>query len=309
MKLCGRLYEVKKFAPFVRSYLARASQPDPDSISPLGKAHIMLRRFDKAASYSRTLVESKTDEGGRFELNVPNLPDTSVFLFVSGQDDLTEGRVGHDQRSSCWYRSFPFVPEAIDELRRDIYVARLVLPSESGYSQAALAEALTETKKQNTDIEWIRGTITPNGIVLSCGGKGAKASGRLVLSPDLSGDPSQILRHSVEDFHLELPGPSWLVGLVVSRDAIEASIRAGLRDLASEISQQLHRNAIALFTGQVPSTDSEAANRLAGEIALSVNRLHYTTTSGGGSSKASCTITIEACVGFPKTIERGDSRM
>jgi|SRR5215469_4432867 len=308
MKLCGRLYEVTQFAPFVRSYLARAFQPDPDSIRPLGKAHIMLRRFDRAASYSRALVESKTDEGGRFELNVPNLQDTSVFLFVSGQDDLSE-RVGYDQQSSCRYRSFPFVPEAIDELRQDIYIARLVLPSESGYSQAALAEALTETKKQNTDIEWIRGTITPNGIVLSCGGKGAKASGRLVLKPDLSGDLSQILRHSVEDFHLELPGPTWLVGLVVSRDAIEASIRAGLRDLASEISQQLRLNAISLFTGLAPSTDSEAANRLAGEISISVNRLHYTTTSGGGSSKAPCTITIEACFGFPRTCERGDSRM
>ena len=308
MKLCGRLYEVTQFAPFVRSYLARAFQPDPDSIRPLGKAHIMLRRFDRAASYSRALVESKTDEGGRFELNVPNLQDTSVFLFVSGQDDLSD-RVGYDQQSSCQYRSSPFVPEAIDELRQDIYIAPLVLPSESGYSQAALAEALTETKKQNTDIEWIRGTITPNGIVLSCGGKGAKASGRLVLKPDLSGDLSQILRHSVEDFHLELPGPTWLVGLVVSRDAIEASIRAGLRDLASEISQQLRLNAISLFTGLAPSTDSEAANRLAGEISISVNRLHYTTTSGGGSSKAPCTITIEACFGFPRTSERGDSRM
>jgi len=308
MKLCGRLYEVTQFAPFVRSYLARAFQPDPDSIRPLGKAHIMLRRFDRAASYSRALVESKTDEGGRFELNVPNLQDTSVFLFVSGQDDLSD-RVGYDQQSSCQYRSSPFVPEAIDELRQDIYIAPLVLPSESGYSQAALAEALTETKKQNTDIEWIRGTITPNGIVLSCGGKGAKASGRLVLKPDLSGDLSQILRHSVEDFHLELPGPTWLVGLVVSRDAIEASIRAGLRDLASEISQQLRLNAISLFTDLAPSTDSEAANRLAGEISISVNRLHYTTTSGGGSSKAPCTITIEACFGFPRTCERGDSRM
>ena len=308
MKLCGCLYEVTQFAPFVRSYLAHAFQPDPHSIRPLGKAHIMLRRFDKAASYSRALVESKTDEGGRFELNVPNLQDTSLFLFVSGQDDLSERAVGYDQQSSYRYRSFPFVPEAIDELRQDIYIARLVLPSESGYSQAALAEALTETKNQNTDIEWIQGMITPNGIVLSCGGKGAKASGRLVLNPELSGDLSQILRHSVEDFHLELPGPSWLVGLVVSRDAIEASIRAGLRDLASEISQRLRLNAISLFTGLAPSTDSEAANRLAGEIALSVNRLHYPTASGGGSSKAPCTITIEACFGFPRTLERGDSR-
>jgi len=309
MKLWGHMYEVTQLASFVQHYSTNSSQPRSDSIRPVRGARIILYHWNQIGSRCRALVESKTDEGGRFELNVPNLSDASLFLLVSGHDDLTEHSIGHDQGSGCWYRSFPFVLESIDELPRDIYVARFVLPSESGYSQAALAEALTETKKQNTDIEWIRGTITPNGIVLSCGGKGAKASGRLVLNPDLSGDLSRILRHSIEDFQLELPGPSWLVGLVVSRDAIEASIRAGLRDLASEISQQLRLNAITLFTGQVASTDSEAANRLAGEVALSVNRLHYTTTSGSGSSKASCTITIEACFGFPRTLERGDSRM
>src|SRR5215831_18210377 len=307
MKLWGHLYEEIHLASFIQHYVTNRSQPSPDSIRPIRDAHVILYRWNPTGSRSRSLADSKTDEAGRFELNVPCLPDTSIFLLVSGEDDLTERTVNHQQRSSCWYRSLPFVPEALDELRRDIYVARLVLPSESGYSQAALAEALTETKKQNTDIEWIRGTITRNGIVLSCGGKGAKASGRLVLNPDLSGDLSQILRHSIEDFHLELPGPSWLVGLVVSRDAIEASIRAGLRDLASEISQRLRLSAIALFTGQVPSTDSEAATRLAGETALSVNRLHYTTADEGGSSKASCTITIEACFGFHRTLESGDS--
>jgi len=309
MKLWGHLYEVTQLTSFIRHYVVNGSQPRQDSIRPLRDAHVILYERNKRDSSSQALVESKTNETGRFELNVPNLSDTSVSLFVSGQDDLTERRVGHDQQSSCWYRSFPFVPEAIGELRRDIYVARLVLPSESGYSQAALSEALTETKKQNTDIEWIRGTITPNGIVLSCGGKGAKASGRFVLNPDLSDDLSRILDHSLEDFRLELPGPSWLVGLVVSRDAIEASIRAGLRDLAREISHQLRLNAIALLASQVPSTDSDAAKRLTGETTLSVNRLLYTNTSGRGTSKASCTITIEACFSFDRTLEKGRSRM
>ena len=309
MKLWGHFYEVTQLASFMQHYLANRSQPSPNTIRPIRDARVILYPWDQAGTRSRSLADSKTDEAGGFDMNVPNLPDTPVFLFVSGQDDLTERSVGHVQRSRCWYRSSPFVPGTIDERPRDIYVARLVLPSESGYSQAALGEALTETKKQNTNIEWIRGTITPNGIALSCGGKGAKASGRLVLTPDLSGDLSQILRHSVEEFHLQLPGPSWLVGLVISRDAIEASIRAGLRDLASEISKQVRLSAIALFKGQVPPSDGEAVSRLADETTLSLSRLHFATISGDGSSKASCTITNEACFGFPRTLGRDDSRL
>jgi len=309
MKLWGHLYEVTELTSFIRHYVVNRSQPSPDSIRPIRDAHVILCQLNKGASTSRVLVESKTDEGGRFELNVPNLSDTSVFLYVSGPDDVTGSNVGNEHRSNYRYRSFPFDPDAIGELRRDMYVARLALPNESGYSQASLADALTETKKQSTDIDWIRGTITSNGIVLSCGGKGARASGRLVLKPNLSGDLTRILDHSVEDFHLELPGPSWLVGFVVSRDAIAASIRAGLADLANEISERLRLNTIALFTGQVPPADPEAAKRLVGETTLSVNRLLYTTTPGSESSMASSTITIEACVGFDRTLKKGTSRV
>jgi hypothetical protein len=309
MKLWGHLYEVTKFAPFVHSYLTGASRPDPDSIRPIGKARITLYRFDKVDSHSQALVGSITDETGRYELDVSVLSDTSVFLVVSDHDDATQRSVGHKQRTGCWYRSSPFVPRAIDECPREIYVARLAIPSESGFSQAGLAAVLSETKEQVADLDWITGTITPSGIALSCGGKGSRAAGRLVLDPNLSGDLSKILRHSIEDFQLELPGPSWLVGLVVSRDAIEASIRAGLHDLANEISKRLRLSAIALFAHQVPPTDSTASNRLVDETTLSLGRLHYTTTSGDGSSKASYIITSEACLGFPRTLVKNDSRM
>jgi hypothetical protein len=203
----------------------------------------------------------------------------------------------------------PFVPGAIDELHRDLYVARLVLPSESGFSQAELAAVLSETRQQVADLEWIKGTITPDGIDLSCGGKGARASGRLVLNPDLSGDLSRIVRHSIEDFQLELPGPSWLVGLILSRDAVETDIRAGLQDLASEINNRLRCSAFALLTSQIPSTDSDAAKRLASDTTLSVSRLLYTNTSGSGSFKVSYTLTGEVCLGFPRTLVKKDSRL
>lgn len=308
MKFSGHLYEVTQFAPFVRSYLIGASQPDANSIRPRGNAHIMLCRYDKAGSHSRTLVESKTDETGRFELHVSTRPDTSLFLFASGPDDATERSIGHTQRSGCCYRSSPFVPGAIDGHPRNIYVARLAIPSESGFSQAELAAVLSETRQQVADLEWITGTISPDGIALSCGGKGARASGRLVLNPDLSGDLSKILCHSIEDFQLELPGPSWLVGLVVSRDTIEADIRAGLHDLASEINKRLGLRAMALFTHQTPPTDSAPANRLADETTLSLGRLRYTQMSRDGASAIHCTITGEAWLGFPRTFESGDAR-
>jgi len=309
MKICGQLYEVTQFTPFVQHYLTNSSRPDQDCVRPARDARVMLYGWDHIGSRSRSLAESHTDETGRYEIDVSVLPATSVFLVASGRNVAAEGIAGHEQKSGCWYRSSPFVPGAIDERPRDIYVARLAIPNESGFSQAELAAVLAATKKQVADLEQISGTITAGGIALTCVGRGAKASGKLVLNPDQSGDMTKILRHSIEDFRLELPGPSWLVGLVVSRDAIETSIRAGLQNLAIEINQRLHRRAITLFTDQVRTTDSTLAAWLADETTLSLGRLHSAPASGAGPSQSSRTITGEACLGFPRTLERRDSQL
>ena len=304
MKLCGQLFEVTRFTQFVQQYLANSSRPDQDCIRPVRDGRVLLYRWNHVGPRSQSLAESNTDETGRYEIDVSVLPATSVFLAASGRNDAAQGITGHEQKSGCWYRSSPCTSAAIDERPRDIYVARLAIPGESGFSQAELAAVLAATKKQVADLEQITGTITAGGIVLNCVGKGARASGKLVLNPDQSGDLNKILRHSIDDFHLELPGPSWLVGLVVSRDAIEASIRTGLQDLAVEINQRLRRRAIALFADQLRTTDPTLAERLADETEASLGRLHSAPTSGAGPSQASRTITGEACLGFPKTLER-----
>ena len=294
MKLRGQLYEVTRFVPFIRQYLTNSSRPDQDSVRPVQDALVRLYRCDLIGS--RPLVESHTDEAGRYEIDLSVLPATSVFLVASSG-------------SGCWYRSSHSVAGAIDERPLDIYVARHAIPHQSGFSQAELAAVLSETKKQVADLEQITGTITGNGITLTCVGKGARASGRLVLHPNDSSDLNRILRHSIEDFHLELPGPSWLVGLIVSRDAIEASIRAGLQNLAVEIDSRLHLRATALFTDQVRNIDPVLADRLAGETTLTVSRLHDAPTSSSAPSQASRTITAEACLGFPRTLESRDSQL
>ena len=294
MKLHGQLFEVTRFGPFVRQYLAHNSRPGQDSIRPVRDACVGLYRCDLIGS--RPLVESHSDEAGRYEIDLSVLPATSVFLVASGG-------------SECWYRSSHSVAGTIGEGPLDIYVARQAIPHESGFSQAELAAVLSKTKERVVDLEQIAGTITGNGIALTCTGKGARASGRLVLRPNDSSNLNRILRHSIEDFHLELPGPSWLVGLMVSRDAIEASIRAGLQDLAVEIDSRLHLRAAALFTEQVRNMDPVLADRLAGETTLTLSRLHDAPASGSASSQASRTIIGEVCLGFPRTLESRDSRL
>jgi hypothetical protein len=223
-----------------------------------------------------------------------------VFVVATGSEDW---------RENYWYRSECVRPATLDQYAREIYVARAPIPDESGFSQADLAAVLSETKQQVADLEWITGTITPGGIALNCGGKGARASGRLALNPDLSGDLSKILRHSIEDFQLELPGPGWLVGLVVSRDAIEASIRAGLHDLASEISKRLRLSAIEAFTNQVADADRSLAARLAGTATLTLERLRYPVVAHhGGASGDHRTIVGDLCLGFSQTLRREEPR-
>lgn len=302
MKLHGHLYDVTQFIPFVRQYLTSSSRPDQDSVRPVRDARVVLYRYDRLGSWP--LVESHTDGTGRYELDLSVLPASSVFLVASDRHDAAKGIAGGEKKSGCWYRSSPCIPGAITERPWDIYVARLAIPDESGFSQIELAALLEQTKKQVADLERISGTITPDGIALTCIGKGGKASGRLVLNPDQSGDLKAMLHHSVEDFHLELPGPSWLVGLLVSRDAIETSIRNGLRNLAREINERLRLRAIALFTEQVQTTDLDLGARLADTATLTMERLRYPVVARQtGATGVARAIGGDVCLGFPQSFQ------
>ena len=300
MKFCGQLYEVTRFMPFAQRYLADNFRPNQECVRPVGEAQVGLYRCDGADF--RLLAETNTDRTGRYELDLSVSRATSVFLVASGSVNGTEHDPRREQISGWWYRSSPSASGAIDERPRDIYMARLAIPSESGFSQRELDTVLSEKKKQVADVEQIAGTIAPGAISFTCSGKGAKATAKLVLKPEQSGDLNRILRHSIEEFHLELPGPSWLTGLVVSRDAIETTLRTGLQNLAIEIDRRLHQRAIALFTEQVRKRDQALADRLADETTLSLGRLHYAPASSGAPSQAIRTITGDACLGFPKTL-------
>ena len=295
MTLQGALYEVTNFTLFFQSYVMESHRPDPDSVRPLKNGWIGLCRGDGSNAGSPLPLSCRTDDTGRFELDISQIPDAPVFVVASGSEE---------PRENYWYRSACVRPSALDQHAGEIYLARAVISDESGFSQADLAGLLEQTKKQVADLERISGTITPEGIALTCVGKGGRASGRLVLKPDLSSDLKTILRHVVEDFRLELPGPSWLVGFLVSRDAIETSIRTGLRNLAREIDAHLRLRAIALFTNQAQTTDPALGARLASMATLTLEHLRYPLVAGqGGASGGHRAIAGDVCLGFHQTFQ------
>jgi len=296
LKLRGTLYEITNFALFVQTHVMESHGPHPDSIRPLKNGWVRLCRDEEAQSGLSLPPPCRTDDTGRFELDMSQVSDGPVFVVAGGSEKI---------RENYWYRSASVRPVALKQHAHEIYVARATIPDESGFSQADLAGLLEQTKKQVSDLEQITGTITQSGISLQCVGKGGRASGRLVFGPDQSSDLNAILHHTVEDFHLELPGPSWLVGLLVSRDAIETSIRTGLRDLAHEIDARLRLRAIELFTDQAQTTDPALGARLASTASLTLERLRYPVVARqSGANSADRAITGDVCLGFPQTLQR-----
>lgn len=298
MKLVGHVFAVTHFVSFVKQYIADDSSPDPNCIQPAGGVRLTL--FRKTRSLLPPLAETVTDTTGAYELDFPTRGSERLFLVASDCDDEAAPSGKEEPTTGCWYRSADCDPQKLDGQPRNIYVAHTSIPGTLGFSQTDLATLLSKTKRERPDIEQIAGRITAQGIDLTCSGKGAKASGRLVLSPDRSGDLTKILRHSVEKFHLDLPGPSWLVGLLVSREAIEASILTGLYDLATEINEKLHLLAITRFKEEAGIGDSALAAKLADQTSLSLRRLSYAQASGNIAPNDSRTIAGEACLGFPK---------
>ena len=206
--LKGTLYEIRNFASFVQTYVMESRRPDPDSIRSIKNGRIRLCRGEGPGSASPLPPQCRTDKTGRFELDLSQVPDGPVFVVAAGSKEL---------RDNYWYRSKSVRSAALGQHQRDIYVARVTIPDELGFSQADLAELLEQMKEQVADLERITGRITGGGIALSGSGKGATASFKILLEPDRSDDLGTLMRHALTNFRLDLPGPAWLTGLLVSQ--------------------------------------------------------------------------------------------
>lgn len=293
MKLLGRVNEVTDLTAFVE-YCSNGNRACLDGLRrPLCNARARICRTD-----GRVLIETATDRTGNFQLDVLTPSDDPLFLMI-GDDREPSASGAEPQQAGCWYRSASFVAAAMDDRPREIDVIRTIIPTSSGFNGADLSALLARTKAEAADLEWIRGTIVAASVALECGGKGARASGKLVLKPDMSGDLSKVLAHSIEHFRLDLPGPSWLVGLVVSRDKIEASIKGGLRELAIQIEAKLKLSALHAFADHLGPADRRPATTLPQEATLSFGALHF---SAPGTSDPVHSITAEACLGYPKNL-------
>ena len=300
MTLHGSLYEITNFASFVQTYVMDSHRPDPDSVRPLKNGWIRLCRGEGTNSGSPLPPPCRTDGNGRFELDMSQVPDMPVFVVAAGSEKL---------RENYWYRSACSRPGAFDQHAQEIYLARAALPDESGFSQADLAVVLEEIKTQVPDLERITGRITGDGIALSGSGKGATASFTILLEQDRSGDLAALMRHALKNFRLDLPGPAWLVGLLVSRTAVEESIRAYARSLAAQINERLRISAIETFTNQVADAETTLANRLAGKATLTLERFRYPIVAGqGGAGGGDRVITGDVCLGFSQTFQGGGHR-
>lgn len=295
MQLFGRVNEVTNVTTFIEYCSDGDSARLQGLRQPLCNARAKICRMD-----GRVLIETATDKTGNFHLHVVPSLDDQLFLMIDADRETSASGV-EQQRTGCWYRSASFVAAAMDDQPLEIDVTRTIIPTASGFNGADLSALLARTRAEEADLEWIRGTIATASVALECGGKGARASGKLVLKPDMSGDLSKVLAHSIDNFRLDLPGPSWLVGLVVSRDKIETSIKGGLRELAVQIEAKLKLSALHAFAHHLEPADRRAAATLPQEATLSFSVLDF---SALGTSNTDHSITAEACLGYPKNLPR-----
>ena len=296
MMLRGILYEVTDVETFFRSFLADSSPINLGSISPIKGGWVGIQHAEGWTSGSSSSLGCPTDDAGQFELDVSQTPDGPMFLTASGSQNWLV---------DAWYRSPLSRPLSHDGNVLEIYVARVTMPDESGFSQADLDKVLEAMRQHVQDVERITGRITEDGIALSGSGSGATASCSILLKPDRSGNPETCICHTVQNFRLDLPGPAWLTGLLVNRSEIERKIRSGAKKLAGQIDEQLQKRAIAAFMGQAAGKGNAQADRIIRSATLTVERLRYPVTAGQQSpSGGHRSITGDVCLGFVQNRKR-----
>lgn len=296
MMLRGSLYEVAQVATFCQSFVTDSSRPDSDSVRPIKGGWVSLGQGERTDSHALSPIQCQTDDAGQFELEISQTPNAPVFLTAAGSQNWLV---------DSWYRSPLSLPLSRDRVMLEIYVARITISDESGFSQSGLNKLLEAMKQQVVDVERITGEITEKGIALSGSGSGATASCLILLKPDRSGNTQTCISHSVENFRLDLPGPAWLTGLLVNRSEIERKIRNGAKQLADQIDEQIQRQAIVAFLGQPACEDTALTANIVRSATLTVERLRYPIAVGQERTRGGHrSITGDVCLGFIRNRER-----
>ena len=265
MALTGEVNEITDINGFVASYLIDPKNPDPSTFSPLADAKIVLS-YNPPGSLPSFIpnfsIKTKSQPNGRFLINErKDLKWPTHLIVYKLVDHLDVPHVGTIPIYNPVYRSESFhLGDAPNDRYPNgdlgkIFFLTNSVSAEMGLSQEELSEIISESKDK-LEVDFLNATIKRRRIAVRGKKGGAELEFDLKLKPYTGPDLSRYLRHSLENYDLDLPGPDFLLKICINEDEIESEVRSGVKRMIDKLNPKIQ---MAIIDGIARETQTDTS--------------------------------------------------
>jgi hypothetical protein len=301
MKIKGKLHRITNIQTFVASFLGTGGKPTT-GFANFGKAKIHVATDAPLNSFSNSFIpnmsfKADANANGDFTVEVPDGLKSFRGRLIAYDVTLVNVNlpgVPSIEILSPLYRSASFKLDQVNGVVQKIFVFPSTTPDDQGIPASEVNKEADKLKK-SLKLNKVSASISSNAIKCTAEKSGGVIKFEIHPKPSTSSDLSELVRLSVEEMDIDLPGPDWITGLCVNKDDIEKQVRNGVKGFAATVNDQI--------TAEI----EKAAPGVTALATITISKIRYPVTSSvtikvpgvGNQTFSQRSIVVDPTIGVP----------
>ena len=242
MTVEGTIYKITDLEKFMSAYVLNPNKL-PESSYQVAKdmrVHVSNLPDTDMPFFPSISRKDSTDSQGRFCINSAGIiPGSECFLSVYKKvDEIILPHLSKPMKIyNVAYRSTKFALEAKSAIK--IYIADYKVSNDQGITQSQLNEQISRAKDSLGEVNSLSASINDKKIGIRGSGKGATVTFDIRLMPYTGYKLSRFIKHKMEEFDVNLPGPDFITTLCVREKKIRQKIDESLRLIVESMNEEI----------------------------------------------------------------------
>jgi len=245
MKIKGKLHRVTDINSFVVSFLKTGGKPAAGFVN-FGKAKIHVALDAPLNTFNNSFIpnmsfKADANAAGDFTVEVPDGLQSfrgRLIAYDSSLVNVNLPGIPPIEILAPLYRSAPFALDKVTGVAQKIYVYPSTTPDDQGIPASEISKEAAKLKT-SLKLDKVTAAIGSNAIKCTAEKSGAEIKFEIHVKPSTSDDLAELVRLSVEEIDIDLPGPDWITGLCHSKGDIEKQVRGGVKGFTATVNQKI----------------------------------------------------------------------
>lgn len=250
MSLVGITHEITNFQNFIFTYLVNQNNPDSNSFSAMANTKVKLYTRSNQSilgigGYIKRTAYS--DSNGNFTINTNGL-NVNADCVLKIYKPYTINIFGGDfQVYRCVQRTGIFQLSQIDGIV-NLYSGLVELDDSAAITQQEINDQINSAMEDNDAISNLEATIEVGEIDVEIDAKAGplnvEINFEIELTPYTGNNLNKFIKHEIDDFDVDLPGPDFITTLCADEDEIEDQVEDEIYSLFSGVNQEINTSII-----------------------------------------------------------------